>query len=165
MAIDDVLRRCAKCRKWKGPADYHDSHTGQFSYCRECRREYDRTYYAERGKDARKQRQRAHIARNLEWLAELKRGIPCADCGGVFPTPIMHWDHLPGSLKIDSVSALARERSRTLVLEELKKCELVCANCHAVRTAQRRRGVAQLGRASGLGSEGFRGFESLHPDS
>jgi hypothetical protein len=30
-----------------------------------------------------------------------------------------------------------RNRQRTIVLAELKKCELVCANCHVLRTISR----------------------------
>lgn len=52
----------------------------------------------------------------------------------------MHWDHLPGHRKLDAVSSLARERHRDVALAEMRKCELVCANCHAIRTSERGRG-------------------------
>ena len=137
---DVPFRRCAMCSVWKGRADFHNSRTGQFSYCRDCRRKYDRRYYRERGRSARRQRQRARNARVRAWMAQLKRDVPCADCAKVFPTPVMHWDHLPGHAKVGNISALAIERSGKLMLEELKKCELVCANCHAIRTSQRATG-------------------------
>jgi hypothetical protein len=35
------------------------------------------------------------------------------------------------------VSDLVRRGSRARVLEEIEKCELVCANCHAARTVRR----------------------------
>src|SRR5256885_10973742 len=95
-----LFRRCAMCGLWKAASEFHNSRTGQFSYCRECRRAYDRGYYRERGKTARRARQRA---RNLEaraWMAALKEGVPCADCGQMFPVFVMHWDHLPGYQKV-----------------------------------------------------------------
>jgi len=49
----------------------------------------------------------------------------------------MHWDHLPEYQKLGSISEMVGNRPRTLVLEELKKCELVCANCHVLRTISR----------------------------
>ena len=70
-------------------------------------------------------------------MASLKDGVPCKDCGRVFPVWVMHWDHLPGYEKIGWISNLVPSRSRTLILEELKKCELVCANCHVLRTIGR----------------------------
>lgn len=46
----------------------------------------------------------------------------------------MQWDHLPGSAKIDEVSNMVREK----ILKEIAKCEPVCANCHCIRTYERR---------------------------
>jgi hypothetical protein len=69
----------------------------------------------------------------------MKLDVPCSDCGGVFPEWVMHWDHLPGHVKVGEVSTLVRCRRREVALEELRKCELVCANCHAIRTSQRKR--------------------------
>jgi uncharacterized Fe-S radical SAM superfamily protein PflX len=70
-------------------------------------------------------------------MVSLKDGVPCADCGVLFPAWVMHWDHLPGYEKVDELSEMLINRSRTLVVEELKKCELVCANCHVMRTISR----------------------------
>jgi hypothetical protein len=47
----------------------------------------------------------------------------------------MQWDHPPGTKKVAPVSALYRGK-RARVLAEIAKCELVCANCHAIRTYQ-----------------------------
>lgn len=70
---------------------------------------------------------------------------PCADCGKVFPPAAMAWDHMPGTAKVSEVSLLVRRRfGKRAILAEIAKCELVCANCHAVRS-QQRRGVAQPG--------------------
>jgi hypothetical protein len=50
----------------------------------------------------------------------------------------MQWDHLPGAPKVDEVSNLVRRGfRRQSILDEIAKCELVCANCHAVRTHDR----------------------------
>lgn len=133
------LRHCFRCGENRSNGDFHDSRTGQFSYCSECRRAYDRRYYAERGREARLERGRARRAAAREWLDSLRRGVPCADCGESFPGPVMHWDHLPGYRKLDAVSSVARERHRDVALAEMRKCELVCANCHAVRTTERAR--------------------------
>ena len=50
----------------------------------------------------------------------------------------MQWDHLPGMEKLAEVSNLIRRLCKARVLEEIAKCELVCANCHAIRTVNRR---------------------------
>lgn len=54
----------------------------------------------------------------------------------MFPPAAMQWDHLPGKIKLGDVSAL-HGRTRQEILAEIEKCELVCANCHTLRTAIR----------------------------
>ncbi len=134
---DVIFRRCSMCGLWKRQSGFHNSRTSQFSYCRDCRRSYDRRYYHERGKAARRERQRARVRAARMWMDSLKEGRPCADCGEVFPVWVMHWDHLPGYDKVGCIGTLVGSHARTLVLEELKKCELVCANCHVLRTIGR----------------------------
>jgi hypothetical protein len=134
-----VFRRGAMCRLSKPPAEFHRSRTGQFAYCRECRCAYDRRYYAERGKTARLARQRAHGDNERAWMDSLKRGIPCKDCGEIFPPHVMHWHHLPGRMKLDEIGSMVGSRRREAILAEIEKCELVCANCHVMRTVVRAR--------------------------
>ncbi len=50
----------------------------------------------------------------------------------------MQWDHLPGMTKRREVSNMVLTGfRRETILDEIAKCELVCANCHAVRTFDR----------------------------
>ena len=73
-------------------------------------------------------RQRA----TLEFLRAL-RGVPCMDCGGTFKPHQMDFDHRDPSTKLFQVTGpLLTPRKR--MLEEIAKCDIVCANCHALRT-------------------------------
>jgi hypothetical protein len=119
---------------WKPSSQFHNSLTGQFTYCRDCRNAYDREYYRERGRTVRLARRRAWADAARAWMVGIKNGLPCTDCGGMFPVYVMHWDHLPGFEKAGDISSMVGSRTRAAVLEELKKCELVCANCHVMRT-------------------------------
>jgi hypothetical protein len=74
----------------------------------------------------------------MRWYLALKADRPCADCGQSFHPAAMQWDHLPGRKKTADVATLARRGSRKRVLAEIASCELVCANCHAVRSYLRR---------------------------
>lgn len=68
-------------------------------------------------------------------LRELK-SKPCVDCGGCYHPEAMEFDHIPGrGGKLHNVSRLKTVRA---ILAEAEKCELVCANCHRVRTSRRR---------------------------
>jgi hypothetical protein len=75
------------------------------------------------------------LKRNVVWLAALKDG-PCVDCGGNFVRCAMDFDHNLGS-KFKNVSAML-SYSQERIMAEIQKCDLVCANCHRVRTASRR---------------------------
>jgi len=70
-------------------------------------------------------------------MRELKSSRPCTDCGGWFHPAAMTFDHLPGTTKRGDVSNLLYAGYRKVLLDEIAKCELVCANCHAVRTFMR----------------------------
>ena len=105
-------------------------------WCKACRKVYDRDYHArnrERLVALAKKRQQ----RLLEWHRQLKSTTPCADCGGYFHFAAMAWDHLPGTDKVAEVSTLLRKGSSRKLRDEIAKCELVCANCHALRSYSR----------------------------
>jgi hypothetical protein len=64
----------------------------------------------------------------------LYKGSVCVDCGGKFPQVCMGFDHVDPLTKSFSIGA-AMGRSLDILKAEADKCDLVCANCHAVRTA------------------------------
>lgn len=82
---------------------------------------------------------RAEIRANKWALAQqikLQRG--CVDCGYREHAIALQFDHV-GNNKKASVSNLIRsDYSWKTVLEEIAKCEVRCANCHAVMTAVRK---------------------------
>ena len=74
--------------------------------------------------------------RNRVYVNE-KKTKPCTDCARSYPPYIMQFDHVRG-VKRASVSRLvSRGASFTTLDAEIEKCDLVCANCHLERTAQR----------------------------
>lgn len=84
-------------------------------------------------------RQRVAVAtyhkRQYDKILSLKQG-PCMDCGGSFPPVCMDFDHRPGVVKLFAI-ATGLNRSMESVKAEIAKCDLVCANCHRIRTHSR----------------------------
>jgi hypothetical protein len=70
------------------------------------------------------------------YIRKAKAG-PCHDCGNLFPHYVMDFDHRPGTVKFCDPAQLHKYGSWKRVHEELAKCDLVCANCHRIRTHQR----------------------------
>lgn len=69
-------------------------------------------------------------------ILEAAKDKPCTDCGNKFPPECMDFDHMPGADKLTDVGQLTLNPKR--MLAEIAKCELVCANCHRIRTRKRK---------------------------
>ena len=136
-------KTCGNCRRARPLAEFHRRGRGRQTWCKECRKVYDREYHRIT-RPVRLAQKREQHRRTVAWFRKLKENRPCADCGGVFHPAAMAFDHLPGNPKVDDVSSLLGKHNRAAILAEIAKCELVCANCHAVRSFERR-GVAQPG--------------------
>jgi hypothetical protein len=101
-------------------------------------------YYA-----ANRQREIDRVRRRQEattaFLRELRQ-VPCHDCGNQFAPHQMDFDHREPRAKsftLCSGRAALKNREQILasvdrMLAEAAKCDIVCANCHRLRTFQRR---------------------------
>lgn len=69
-------------------------------------------------------------------VVQAKKNVPCADCGQIFPPVVMDFDHI--GEKSFTISGRISARSIEGLLAEIAKCEVVCANCHRLRTHARR---------------------------
>lgn len=93
-------------------------------------------YHRNGGREKAAVRRKALLSKRYAEVEKLK-DVPCMDCGGRFPRICMDFDHVHGE-KIDSISRMLRKAfSWELILAEMAKCEIVCSNCHRVRTAIR----------------------------
>jgi hypothetical protein len=131
------VKLCGRCGLAKPDPSFHRStRRGLQAWCKDCRKEYDAAYHR-RHRERRRLQKKQNRADFMGWYHALKEGKPCTDCGAVLPPRAMQWDHLPGNEKIDHVATLRQANNRRRILAEIAKCELVCANCHAVRTLAR----------------------------
>jgi hypothetical protein len=79
-------------------------------------------------------KQKAYLA---QYLRDLKTKTPCVDCGINYPYYVMDFDHVRGQ-KHANVMELVSTLSKKKIDEEIAKCEIVCSNCHRIRTHVRR---------------------------
>ena len=118
--------------------------------CRECKRSYNRGWYqankAEQGRRVRKNKALS-VARARAFV-EAQKAKPCSDCRLCFPTCAMQFDHVRGQKRDNVATLVAKGCSIEVVQSEIAKCELVCANCHAIRCAATSRGL--LSHRSGV---------------
>jgi hypothetical protein len=81
----------------------------------------------------------ARLKRRQQFLARLKNR-PCMDCYGWFEPCQMDFDHRKGTVKYRTISKLWACKLKILC-EEMRKCDLVCANCHRLRTYRRNHAI------------------------
>lgn len=88
-------------------------------------------------KDKTKERNKDLRATNVDKIRKIKEDSGCIDCGERYPHFMLEFDHLPEYEKFGSPANIARRYSMEKALIETAKCDVVCANCHKIRTWQR----------------------------
>lgn len=81
------------------------------------------------------------VQAKCQLVARIKQRSRCLDCKRKFPPVCMDFDHRPGTKKFASISVMVRNYyvSFSALDKEIKKCDLVCACCHRLRTQKRRK--------------------------
>lgn len=132
-------RYCPGCDRWGLEKEFnrHSSRSGGLQpYCRECQRSRNNIWAkTERGVAGRRRRRAANKALLVEEILKHK-SLPCPDCGNSFHFSAMDFDHVRGE-KLFDISAITGSTSLETLRAEIKKCEVVCANCHRLRTWRR----------------------------
>lgn len=84
-----------------------------------------------------KVRERIRAGKNRTRAAEYKVLTGCTDCGYNTHHAALEFDHLPEFEKSQTVASLMY-RTWDVIQTEIDKCEVVCSNCHSIRTYERR---------------------------
>lgn len=133
------MKKCTDCGQTKVKDEFsvNKSKKDGLNYrCKVCQNKYFKEYY----KKNKKKHLKAVRKRNKRVEKELKSFIdslkqkPCLDCGVQYPPCVMDFDHVTGTKKFAIAMAARLGASKKKVLKEIQKCELVCANCHRIRT-------------------------------
>lgn len=115
---------CSKC----GVERRIDGTSQNGSYCKKCRALYQAAYAKRTNyKDAKRRN-----AKMRQFIQDTK-SVPCADCGHSYPWYVMDFDHR-GDKEFNLSVASNKGYGEQRVRDEMAKCEIVCANCHRIRT-------------------------------
>ena len=116
---------CNKCNETKVLSMFPGnrcSPDGKYSMCKICKRI--------RKNEWRKGRRRA-----LHLLIDKLKSIPCADCKNEYPPCAMDFHHIDISTKKETIALMIQQALPiSSVLDEIKKCIVLCAVCHRIRT-------------------------------
>ncbi len=141
------FRRCSHCRHYRRLDAFawrNKAEGKRAPFCRGCQAEYNRKHYlankdlyVRRAEESKRKARLERTTKLLKFFAE----HPCVDCGEMDPL-VLEFDHLRDK-EFNISTALSCRKWKT-VLDEIEKCEVVCANCHRRRTARRRPTVKLL---------------------
>lgn len=136
----EEIKCCGRCGKDKAVSEFWVRNKILQAWCKSCHSERHKEYYQKNKQpylDRAKERNTKARKEIREFVASLKDN-PCMDCGNRYPPYVMDFDHRVSSQKRINVSAMARSQfTKEMVLEEVAKCDLVCSNCHRIRTHNR----------------------------
>ena len=108
-------------------------------HCKECDRKSRKEYYSinrERIIGNIIQRNKAIKKNNLIFIMSYFSENPCVDCGETNPI-VLEFDHRDREEKKYNISEMLNHGSSVeSIKEEIKKCDVRCANCHKIRTAK-----------------------------
>lgn len=135
------MKQCTRCLNFKNENEFsaHSGYADGLSYwCRECLKQY-RKSYREANLDSARQYNNDWRAERIKWFQDLKSNTPCVDCNKIYEPYCMDYDHVfERGPKLKNVSRMVLDNTpKETILEEIKKCDLVCLLCHNKRTYDR----------------------------
>lgn len=130
------MKKCSKCKETKSLSEFNKQSSkrdGVQARCRACQAAGHQQYY--RDNKIEWQARQADMRNQLRIIANEAKNQPCADCGNVYPSYVMDFDHREPDQKRGNISLMVTScNSKRILLEEIAKCEVVCSNCHRERT-------------------------------
>ena len=139
---------CSKCKEEKPKQAFHNNkrrHNGKSAYCISCDKERKKAYLqTEKGREASRKRQEKHRQNNPESvkkatirnrkkkqdLVDNYKSTGCCICGYNRCLQALDLHHMNPLVKEDTVSNLIFSSGIERLEEEVKKCVVLCANCH-----------------------------------
>jgi hypothetical protein len=155
---DKSMKTCSKCHLIKTFDQFQKKNSTKDGYqtqCKKCRKEYTQTYFSNNKlkiQKANRKRYQLNKEKYLEGCKKYRNSIkeerkafylqlktaPCMDCGNTFDPECMDFDHRPDEIKLFEISQFAgggqTRISKNKILAEIKKCDLICSNCHRLHT-------------------------------
>jgi hypothetical protein len=134
---------CTSCKLEKSKDEFsmdRSKKDGRYIWCKSCKYTHNQKTKDERVLKQKEYNSSSKIRielvrlerrrKRLEFIWNLK-DKPCADCGNRYHPYAMDFDHLDKFTKNRDVSQINRIEE---IVEEAKKCDVVCSNCHRIRT-------------------------------
>ena len=125
------MKLCSKCNIDKPISSFRRDKTKKSGYqhfCKDCAKTYYRSVYSEKYSSKYNERNNKRRAYHMSLLTEYKNNLQCVICDES-ENVCLDFHHLNPDKK-DFTIAVSLGRNWSSIEEELKKCVVLCANCH-----------------------------------
>jgi L-lysine 2,3-aminomutase len=125
------MKRCAKCKETKQIENFPKNKIkkdGHHSYCKICCCKIMAKAYAANPKKYL-DKIKASKNRLKEIVNKIKQEAGCYFCSENEPISL-DFHHKDPSIKDDSINIVLKRKNEKSLMNEIKKCEVICSNCH-----------------------------------
>ena len=127
---------CRRCGQVRDESEFRSRNGKIVMPCKKCYLEYGRRHYQNNkqyyvDKARRRSNAISKVYKERIWQYLLEH--PCVDCGNADPR-VLEFDHVRGEKKYNISELQYKRVSWEVVLAEIEKCEIRCANCHRIKT-------------------------------
>lgn len=130
------MKRCFKCKTEKPINQFNKNRTrlDQLQHtCNDCIKKYQHEWYL-KNKTHVFNKTKANRLKTRQQFHNYLKGKSCVDCG-INNIIVLHFDHLKDKKGRISKMVLGGY-SWNSIKKEISKCEIVCSNCHMIRTSK-----------------------------
>lgn len=131
------MKKCSTCKIPKEDIDFNWANkklNKRSGRCRICANASNQRY-ADSHKRELEAKKQERVKRNKKVINKLKENSGCKDCGKFFNYWSLEFDHIiPENKSFDISLAVGNGWSINYILNEINKCDVVCSNCHRIRT-------------------------------
>lgn len=132
------IKQCCKCLLIKSVGEFHwrNKKAGTLkAWCKTCVKEYDKIIQSKPDYNEQKRvKNNKRRRNNRQFIIEYLTKHHCIDCGED-RIPCLQFDHKDDVDKVNNVSCMMNN-SLQKIIDEINKCDVRCANCHAIRTSK-----------------------------
>lgn len=136
--IYNKMKECPKCKVIKDLIFFgknKNKKDGLQRVCKLCKSEYDKKFYL-KNPQAYHSKNNEYSLKKKDYIQRWKKIFgKCIDCG-IKDWRVLEFDHIRGEKKFNIGDY--RKVGMKLLKEEIRKCECRCANCHRIKTLERK---------------------------
>jgi hypothetical protein len=140
-----MRKKCTKCLRLLdlnlNNFYFHEAKKRFTSPCKDCQKQRNRNAY--RSNETVRQRKQNRKQRIREesrcFVLDYLKAHPCMDCGESDFLVLQFDPREPSSKKYDVANMITNGWKLPLIITEIEKCDVRCANCHTRQTAKNRK--------------------------